>query len=1063
MMPPHPAIEALLDPPAKARVKRVFETFGLPDISGKEHCPRLVAIGWREILDNRSSIELRGEAEWAAVYGGFVAATVVETYEMRRALSDQMLGFAKTRTEMMMRAGSGYFGVGRKIFIADGRDASLLEAAIAILNQLLTDRGKLTQAQLRLATGMRGVSRILLCRTRSDEIELEEAFDDLYDSYELGNDGAECQTYLRECLVRRLELGFDHAAHDSLAELLGITRFKDRQYYSDVYKWHMASLKPIESGDPARVHHVEAAIAACSKALTLQDSTNENSDYVFHGYRGHTTSLRWSLIGDAAEQRMLEDIEAALPDLRLAAAHGFGGADLSLALLRHSGLNSLVQPDQALADLDEAEASLHLVGSPELRDKVGKQIAASKLELALREAIAAHDNPGILAFCNQLLAIGTAGNRWHFSALLGLHQSWSEQLNGTIELGITTKAVIDQVVSFVDELEETSEHTGLCLSYAAGLSRRLDADNLGMETYRLYTAAIDILKEPNASLLSQAADYALRLSKLGQTVITDEDAPELIVEAIAYFERAQAVAVGTIESLPDSFSFMVSHSKLGEAYLRAGIALAGPDAHQKAIFHFQKAKAYGNQTPHLLGLLGDAYYRQARAARDPELFKQALELKLQAREQGQKSREQCSMIARIHEFFYEQSGDPAHLREAIEAALSAHCEEPNWPWPLFQLAGYAERPASALSQLIAPCPELPGMLADVREKVLAGKRQDLLDAAVHRAASSDEFKRKLLGGRSQVFFLEDPHRLLSSAMVLKPMGRADAQKEIDATKKFASYLGTNTDFKDLLLPKPIAMIDYRPAPANGRKKPDIDSIYAMERESGRDLGRYIFKDTPNGYAGSELVMKSLDFLRIYHDWCGINWDDDNAFARKTLERFKGNLSKIENIEAPQRAAEAWFKLLPSDLPVSKKKDAHPENWIVDRRSRIVMIDLEASKPEIVFRDISQLIDDYPVFANTSEGWNQRLDLVKHYCDEAGLDEFDAEERERAYTAFAIKRAAFGYTFVPSKMREAKSSAGRKRLQARRRHYAGLARFLAANSRFAEARFVAQQLATAFAK
>ncbi len=1053
----------MLDPSAKARVKRVFETFGLPDISGKESSPHLIASGWRAILNSNGAIGLRGEAEWAAVYSGFVIATNVETDGLLSALSGQHLGFAKTRTEMMMRAGTSYFGVGRKIFISDSRDTSLLEAAIVLLGELLADRSKLTQAQLRLATGMRGVSRILLCRTRSDEIELEEAFDDLYDSYELGNNGAECQTYLRECITRRLELGYDAAAHDSLAELLAIARVKDRQYCSDVYKYHLASLRPLESDDPARVHHVEAAIAACSTALTLPESDNESSDYVFHGYRGHTISLRWSLIGDAAEQRMLEDIEAALPDLRLAASHGFGGADLPLALLRHAGLYNLVQPDQAMSDLDEAEASLHLVGAPDLKTKISNQIAASKLEHRLREAIAAQDSSSILAICDQLLAIGAAGNRWHFSALLGLRQTWGEQPSGTAELVAKTRAVIDQVVSSIDELEETSEHTGLCLSYAAGLSRRLDADNPSLETYRLYTTAIDILKEPNAPLLSQAADYALRLSKLGQTVIADDDAPELIVEAIAFYERAQAVAAGTSESLPDSFSLTVGHSKLGEAYLRAGVALAGPDAHEKAIYHFQTARDLGNQTPHLLGLLGDAFYRQARATRDPELFKQALELKLKAQEIGQKSREQCSIIARIHEFFYDQSGDPVHLGEAIDAAISAHSEEPNWPWPLFQLAGYAEQPALALSQLTVQRPELPDMLAGVRENVLAGKRQELLDAAVQRAASSDEFKRKLLGGRSQVFFLEDPHRLLSSSMVLKPMVRKEAQKEINATKKLASFLATNPDFKDLLLPKPIALIDYNPDPVTKSQNPNIDSVYAMERESGRDLGRYIFKDSPSGYAGSELVMKSLDYPRIYHDWCGIKWDDGNALARNTLERFKGNLARIANIEAPQKIAKGWFDLLPSDLPVSRKKDAHPENWIVDRRSRIVMIDLEASKPEIVFRDISQLIDDYPVFANTKEGWDQRLGLVKHYCDEAGLDEIDAEERERAFTAFAIKRAAFGFTFVPSKMQDAKSSAGRKRLHARRRHYVGLVRFLATNSRFAEARFVAQQLATAFGK
>lgn len=1063
MLNPLSKIDALFDPPARARVLRAFDLFGLPGFSGTEYSPQLVASGWREILDNRDAIELRGEAEWAAVLNGFVGATAVGTGAIRSALRDQRLNWAKTRTEMMMRASSSYFGVGRRLFISGERDATLLEAARVLLNELLNDRSSLTEAQQRLATGMRGVSRILLCRACPDAAELEEAFTDLHDSFKLGNNGAECQTYLRECAVRRLELGFDHGAHDSLAELLKVARLKDRQYCSDVYKYHMAALVPLESDDPARAHHVEAAIAACTMALALPDSDSENSNHVFHGYRGHTTSLRWSLIGDASDQRMLEDIEAALPDLRLAAKHGFGGADLSLGLLRHSRLYNLVQPDQAATDLNEAEVNLALITNLDLRERLGRQIAANRLEFQLREAIEVKDNLGILALCDELLAIGEKGNHWHFSALLGLHQAWAEMPNASVGLNATTKAVIDQVVGFIDELEECNEHTGYCLSYAAGLSRRLDAGNPSMETYRLYATAAEILKEPTAPLLSQAADYALKLSKLGHEAIADDDAPELILEAITFYERAQAVALRDTEALPDSYSAVVSHSKLGEAYLRAGAALAGPDAYEKAIFHFQTARELGNHTPHLSGLLGDAYYRQARATSNADLFRKALDLKLMAREQGHQSREQFSMIARIHEFFYVQSGEPEHLGKAIDSALKAHHAEPNWPWPLFQLADYATQPEPALQGSFEHLTEMPTELASVHEQVVAGKRQELLDAAVRSAASSPEFIRRTLGGRSEVFFLDDPHRLLSSTMVLKPTERKNAQKEIDATRKFADYLATNSRFVDLLLPQPIALIDYSPDNSTKRSKFPIDSIYAMERASGSDLGRRIFKDAPGGYAGSELVVKSLDYLRIYHEWCRIDWDDGDELAKKALNRFEGNLARIANIEAPERAAKAWFDLLPRDLPVSKKKDAHPENWIVDRRSRIVMIDLEASAQEIVFRDLSQLIDDYPVFPNTRDGWDHRLSLVSRYCDEASLDEIDAEERERAYTAFAIKRAAFGFTFVQSKMSEAKSSAGRKRLYARRKHYVGLAKFLGANSRFSQARFVAQQLANAFGK
>jgi len=37
-----------------------------------------------------------------------------------------------------------------------------------------------------------------------------------------------------------------------------------------------------------------------------------------------------------------------------------------------------------------------------------------------------------------------------------------------------------------------------------------------------------------------------------------------------------------------------------------------------------------------------------------------------------------------------------------------------------------------------------------------------------------------------------------------------------------------------------------------------------------------------------------------------------------------------------------FAVIPKGLPMLLKKDAHPENWLVGSRGRIVMLDLEAS-------------------------------------------------------------------------------------------------------------------------
>lgn len=86
--------------------------------------------------------------------------------------------------------------------------------------------------------------------------------------------------------------------------------------------------------------------------------------------------------------------------------------------------------------------------------------------------------------------------------------------------------------------------------------------------------------------------------------------------------------------------------------------------------------------------------------------------------------------------------------------LAATDVDRRWPWPFMQLA-------QLLSETGAP----------LREVDHGGERQDvpaLLAHATRLAIETQEFRQKVLGGRSETFVLDDPHRLLSATLVLKP-------------------------------------------------------------------------------------------------------------------------------------------------------------------------------------------------------------------------------------------------------------------------------------------------------
>ena len=220
----------------------------------------------------------------------------------------------------------------------------------------------------------------------------------------------------------------------------------------------------------------------------------------------------------------------------------------------------------------------------------------------------------------------------------------------------------------------------------------------------------------------------------------------------------------------------------------------------------------------------------------------------------------------------------------------------------------------------------------------------------------------------------------------------------------------------------------------------------MERAAAEPLADILIGPSHEGYADADRQIRSCaDFLAEYHRWAGVlpPRREPYKFLAAQLADGLGHLG----VAGPARALaeQAFLELAPPELPLVRKKDAHPENWLVTRDGRVVMIDLESSRPLPVLFEIAQLLDDYPAYRFDDTGWSARMALADRYWRLCIGGECEAETIFRAYSAFVAHRCIVGAARVRSNARKTSSSSALNAMRLRYAHYCAAAAFLANSS------------------
>lgn len=966
-----------------------------------------------------------------------------------------------TRCELASRAAEALYLEGRRI---PGQHVGNLMLAISdqLFALLLTEARQKDNPQFaKRWYGMKGVCILMLAiqaPAATAELQREQfatAAFDLEQSYRLGNRGPSAAAYLLDVYLHVFEFDQSSAVSRKIDAFIALLSNEEKRNRSVLvfigHYWFQRSFSEVDNS-------VQLAIARrfLDEALTFPPFLAHDDAFV-RLIRGQVLVRLFMAENTAVTQLRLSTLNNAVSDLKYAfetAPEKFGKQrSLPSALICRSDVHS------RSGDYECAREDLcYLLDHVELRN--ADPIQASQAEfklllLPLKRALDRSDLDAIEIELPAVLAHQDCATLGMLVAGLAAKKLFAHRLSDySPRLLVETIRVMETIdIKSVADPATCRTHFSVLagLLNILGTTWRPEALERACTLYAEASAACD--ESATAELLSLHGDCALRLAKYYLREGKEIDlANDLLREAGELLLNAAQLAEQRSDLVNESFMVSVTYSKAGEAFVRlCGLSGIEQDG-QKAVDSFAKALALGNKSHELLSLTGDAYYRLFRIRRHPEFLQQAIHHKRIARDAGGENRENLSLSARLAVSQWEYAGQQEDLVSAVTLVSRAHEVSADWPWPPFQLPEILDRiEPLAVENLFAHLVQANAGLKLIH-LVFSQGRSALIDLGCRLVLENDEFARQYLGGRQPVYVLGDRHGLMSGSYVFKHTDNANAHRDMDTVQAFSAYL-TDRKLRGLRLPKPLAIIP---------QKNTGSVVYVMRRATGFDLGRLLVRALlSNERPPLAEYKRALNFLSAFHAW-GV--PVINAVPISMLSFSRALLVDILGNYAAQFASITdGFLLSLGRIPQFVKKDAHPENWLIDDHDNLTMIDFESRKPLPVLFEVVQLIDDYPLLPITDEGWAARMALCGEYL--ATLSNLsnlpspvDASMVDELYGCFAVMRCAFGLKRASGQKIKFTSSALRSK-DIRMVHHHELLTFLSQRHRAAGVRAIAADTLT----
>ncbi|WP_319446115.1 MULTISPECIES: hypothetical protein [unclassified Mycobacterium] len=1043
-----------------ARLERRIEGHAL---AGLERDPdtRVLVSAWQSTRGAPKS----DEVAWIVLLELFREQFDRDLPDLRAVLGDQRMGLTRTQVEIRRQLGSRYFHLGRRL---DAEQPGtpigvyLLKQSVAVLLWVHQKQPRLKDHEKRMYHSQIATASIIVARRTEDGVQrlalLDQAHEHSLLAEGFGERSEEHYAYLAEGHLRRYALTRDPAPLTAALHALDSRNATTRRLRGARADLRLElGLSAVRAGLTVEgTPMLRQADAEYTDALAAEQDSGVHPGYLL-AKRGQVRNTLYRFDADADGRRNRVHLDDALDDWLDPRATGHIAAGVIVAgLLDRARIHMRANnPSAAQHDREQARALLS-ASSPHTDAK----FQFDDLERAVDAAIAGDDMTRLGEVIDEILAVPAASAIPAAALMRGcrvLIQSSPEQADGSrLDRALGRLEVeIDHPALSAAGRRHVAGHAALLSWLLARQTEDVDGLARTVELYRRSFDAVD--HHPSVDALSNAATCSLALAKmlLSGDEVDAEQAASLLTEAVTWLREAFELAERNADLARAMFDATIAHGRLGEAALRGYPLTWNTELLDLAVTHLQAAREAGQHAVELTGLLGDAHYRRGVRDNSVEDLEQALHLKDEAFDNGNVVRENRSVSAAIALRLCDITSDDSQLTSAARRALQAAVCDPHWPWSVLQLASLATKRERLDSEKLSGQP--PTELSDL---LIAGNRPALTARAAELAVTTSEFRASILGGQVRagergVRIINDPHRLLEKALVLKRLSRDAAIKEHDDTEAFRRWLDAQNCPRTWVLPEPLAVVNIG----------DTDAVYVMSRAQGRVLGACVVDPQAGaGPAPLERFREALRYLAAYQGWRWTTHPTPAGAAHSERRAFDGQLDKagrklgLSPDDRAELSAALAFLAQPG-APVVAKKDPHPGNWLWTHDNDLVLIDLESSINLPLLQEAVTVIDDLPLLpADDPSAWTTRNELAREYCSALGrfgvalpaMSDVDLAERYEALTALhAVKGLGrMRHTDMGASLFSAETA----KLQTT--HYLGLLHHLSSSARDAGVRALA---------
>ena len=382
------------------------------------------------------------------------------------------------------------------------------------------------------------------------------------------------------------------------------------------------------------------------------------------------------------------------------------------------------------------------------------------------------------------------------------------------------------------------------------------------------------------------------------------------------------------------------------------------------------------------GVCADLLELANASGTDPNTLRRIVEFRTGSRRQDALSDERSQLLSLRDQLQLASGAADARRRgDVIKELILMSMASPTSASPILLIAQDVE--ANGPVKLSS---KTSGRGSAIARAVVAGDWQELLRTAASRAVNSPDLSVAPMGGRSGVTTVGDYYGLVAQTFVFKEVQAVAVERE-----------------------QPRAAALRASISAAGRTGDYVVCEYLDSEPLGNDMVRSIRRFVPGhavsiaAYASDRdervaLLARTAAYLGFMNS---VETATSNGVRKELKAKEVGRWIRAVGVSEPTAHFEDWWNLV-SKVGMTRRRDAHLDNWVVTADGRLLALDLEATGCRPVGYELAQITDDHAVVEPND--WAARRAVFQSYRD-ARQDTAGQHESEwSAYEASLAARA-----------------------------------------------------------